>query len=359
MPPCGTTEISIRSAWPWLSRQFKAQQIPIRIEAIEMRNADRLKLGYFPLPQQEARRLRRLIHAAESFSVLDPCVGTGAALHLITSDLDCRQYGIELDAERALAASHSGIETLQGNLFDAHAKAETLSMLYLNPPYDSEIGSLNNQRMELLFLEHTYRFLIMGGLLAFVVPEKGLEVCVSLLASNFTRFRIFDLTDPESIRFNQVVLMAVRKPMRGAAMESNRALLFRLLFTQPFLRLDDEHEPYDVPGTPPASIIYRGLPLDEIEDLILASPAWKQSAKFLLPKEEMAAGRPITPLHAGHVGLLCKEDDVEITRKRERFSNELCLVYQDGRTLVLTESARKPEQEGTEDAECTSTTGPT
>jgi hypothetical protein len=334
MPPCGTTEISIRSAWPWLSRQFKAQQIPIRIEAIEMRNADRLKLGYFPLPQQEARRLRRLIHAAESFSVLDPCVGTGAALHLITSDLDCRQYGIELDAERALAASHSGIETLQGNLFD-------------------------NQRMELLFLEHTYRFLIMGGLLAFVVPEKGLEVCVSLLASNFTRFRIFDLTDPESIRFNQVVLMAVRKPMRGAAMESNRALLFRLLFTQPFLRLDDEHEPYDVPGTPPASIIYRGLPLDEIEDLILASPAWKQSAKFLLPKEEMAAGRPITPLHAGHVGLLCKEDDVEITRKRERFSNELCLVYQDGRTLVLTESARKPEQEGTEDAECTSTTGPT
>ena len=99
----------------------------------------------------------------------------------------------------------------------------------------------------------------------------------------------------------------------------------------------------------------------------------------------MASGRPITPLHAGHVGLLCtagllngvfgdgadrhiarwrsikhtttikeKEDDVEITRKRERFSNELSLVYQDGRTLVLTESAKKAEEA---DAECTSTAG--
>jgi hypothetical protein len=270
-----------------------------------MRNTGRLKLGYYPLPPQEAQRLRRLIQSAESFSVLDPCVGTGTALNLITTGLDCKRYGIELDADRALAASQSGIETVQGNLFDAHAKVETFSMLYLNPPYDSEIGSLNNQRMELLFLEYTYRWLVMGGLLVFIVPEKRLEVCVSLLASNFTRFRIFDLTDPESIRFNQVVLMAVRKPMRGAAMESNRALLFRLLFNQPFLKLDDEHEPYDVPETLPTAISYRGLPLDEIEDLILASPAWKQSAKFLLPKEEMAAGRPITPLHAGHVGLLC------------------------------------------------------
>ncbi len=50
-----------------------------------------------------------------------------------------------------------------------------------------------------------------------------------------------------------------------------------------------------------------------------------------------------------------EEDDVEITRKRERFSNELSLIYQDGRKLVLTESAKKPEEQA--DAECTSTPG--
>jgi hypothetical protein len=350
-----------------------------------MRNAGRLKLGYFPLPTEEGKRLRRLLQSTEPFSVIDPCVGTGAALHLITANLSCRRYGVELDAERALAASQSGIETVQVNLFDAHAKVESFSLLYLNPPYDSEIGTLNNQRMELLFLEHTYRWLVHGGVLLFVVPEKRLSVCIPLLAANFTGFRLFQLNDPESIRFEQVVLAAVRKPMRGDAMEVNRSLLQRLLFNTEPLDLEDEHEPYYLPATPPAAIVYRGLPFDAIEDLIRHSPAWKQVASFLLPKEEMASGQPITPLHAGHVGLLCtagllngvfgegadrhiarwrsvkyttitkeKEDDVEITRKRERFSNELSLVYQDGRTLVLTESAKKAEAE---DAECTPTAG--
>ncbi len=351
-----------------------------------MRNAGRLKLGYFPLPIEEGRRLRRLIHCPHSFSVLDPCVGTGEALHLLTAGIDCKRYGIELDAHRALTASRAGIETVQGNVFDAHARVETFSLLYLNPPYDSEIGSLNNQRMELLFLEHTYRWLVSGGVLFFVVPEKRVSVCIPLLASNFTDFRLFRLTDPESVRFEQVVLTAVRKPMRGDAMESNRTLLQRLIFSGRYLDLEDDHEPYTVLATPATSVTYRGLPFDTIEDLIPHSPAWKQVAPFLLPKEEMASGRPITPLHAGHVGLLCtagllngvfgdgadrhiarwrsikhtttikeKEDDVAITRKRERFSNELSLVYQDGRTLVLTESAKKAEEEA--DAECTSTAG--
>ena len=122
-----------------------------------MRNAGRLKLGYFSLPTEEGHRLRRLLQSTENFSAIDPCVGTGAALHLITADLPCRRYGVELDAERALSAARSGIETVQGNLFDSHAKVESFSLLYLNPPYDSEIETLNNQRMELLFLEHTYR----------------------------------------------------------------------------------------------------------------------------------------------------------------------------------------------------------
>jgi hypothetical protein len=76
-----------------------------------------------------------------------------------------------------------------------------------------------------------------------------------------------------------------------------------------------------------------------------------------------AGGRPITPLHAGHVGLLCtagllngvfgqgsdrhiarwrtvksvtvfevKEDGFKEIHKRERFTNELALIYGDGRT---------------------------
>ena len=351
-----------------------------------MRNAGRLKLGYYPLPAEEARRLRRLVHCEHPFSVLDPCVGGGEALNLLTAGINCRRYGIELDAERASAACQAGIETIHGNVFDTHAKVESFSLVYLNPPYDSEIGSLNNQRMELLFLEHVYRWLVPGGVLFFVLPQKRLSLCLSLLASDFTDFRMFRLSHPESVRFDQVVLTAVRKTMRGTAMERNRTLLQRLISNARLLDPIDEDATYAVPATGPAGLTYRGLPFDTIEDLIPHSAAWKQVAPFLLPKEEVASGRPITPLHAGHVGLLCtagllngvfgqgedrhiarwrsikhtttikeKEDEVEITRKRERFSNELSLVYEDGRNLVLTESAKKAEEDP--NAECTSTAG--
>ena len=61
-----------------------------------MRNAGRLKLGYYPLPVDEGRRLRRLIRCEHPFSVLDPCVGGGEALNLLTTGVDCRRYGVKL-----------------------------------------------------------------------------------------------------------------------------------------------------------------------------------------------------------------------------------------------------------------------
>ena len=69
-------------------------------------------------------------------------VWEGPAFDLMTQGANVRRYGVELDAERAMAASAKGIETIQGNAFDAIAKPESFSLLYLNPPYDSEIGPL-------------------------------------------------------------------------------------------------------------------------------------------------------------------------------------------------------------------------
>jgi len=79
----------------------------------------------------------------------------GAALQQITKGGNCRLYGIELDAARAATAAAMGITTIQGSTFDTHSKVERFSLLYLNPPYDSEIGTLSNRRMEELFLDHT------------------------------------------------------------------------------------------------------------------------------------------------------------------------------------------------------------
>ena len=143
--------------------------------------------------------------------------------------------------------------------------------------------------------------------------------------------------------------------------------------------------PYSIPPSGEAALNYRGLPYDILEDLLPQSGAWRQVAPLLLPREDVATGRPITPLHGGHVGLLCtagllngvfgdgenrhiarwrsvkhvttfveEDGDAQIIHHRERWTNELRLVYADGRTLKLTETPAKKEDDG--NGECTPST---
>ena len=98
------------------------------------RNTARLKMGFYPLPVSEAARLRGMLECIGTASVIDPCVGQGTALETITHGADVRRYGVELDAERALVAQSKGIETIQGNAFDAVAKPESFSLLLPSRP---------------------------------------------------------------------------------------------------------------------------------------------------------------------------------------------------------------------------------
>jgi hypothetical protein len=349
------------------------------------RNAARLKMGYYPLPIREATRLRALLSFTGPASVVDPCVGQGTALEIITQGADVRRYGVELDAERALVAQSKGIETIQGNAFDAVAKPESFSLLYLNPPYDSEIGQVANNRMERLFLDHTYRWLAMDGVLAMVIPFERLMDCAGLLSSHFTALNVFRMTDEESVRFRQIAVLGVRSNVRGSAIDVNKRLLQRIGLYGGYQELPelapDACEPYRVPPSDETVLSYRGLPYDLLEDLLPHSGAWKQVMPFLAPYEDVATGRPITPLHGGHVGLLCTagllngvfgqgedrhiarwrsvkhvttfvehDEENEIVHHRERWANELRLVYADGRTLKLTETPIRQEEDA--DAEC-------
>jgi len=94
---------------------------------------------------------------------------------------------------------------------EVRCPAESLSLLYLNPPYDWEAGSSNNQRLELVFLEHTYRWLKPTGVLVFVIPQIRLAKCARLLSEQFTDLQVFGLTEPVCVRFKQVVLLASRR----------------------------------------------------------------------------------------------------------------------------------------------------
>jgi Uncharacterised methyltransferase family (DUF6094) len=352
-----------------------------------MRNAARLKMGYYPLPECEAIKLRSLLSYSDPASVIDPCVGEGTALELVTRNAPVRRCGVELDAERARIASSKGIQTIQGNTFDAIVKPESFSLLYLNPPYDSEIGSIGNRRMEAVFLEHTCRWLRMEGVLILVIPFERLHDSTGMLSSHFATLSAFRMTEPDSVKYRQIAILGIRREIRGSAVENNKRQLQSLGLYGSFQRLPELQpgacSPYSVPPSGEVTMSYRGLPYDPLEDLLPHSGAWRQVAPLLMPHDDVATGRPITPLHGGHVGLLCtagllngvfgqgddrhiarwrsvkhvttfveEEGDAQIIHHRERWTNELRLVYADGRTLKLTETPSKKEADA--DGECTS-----
>ena len=340
-----------------------------------MRLAGRQRLGFYPLPIPEAERIHRfLVFPDKQSCALDPCVGDGAALAEIASDKNVSRYGIELDAGRADQARTKEIEVIQGNCFDVQCPMESFSLIYLNPPYDFEISEERSQRMEKLFLEHVYRWLKPGGILVFIVPARRISDCTVLLSRHFRDIRVYRLTEPESVRYGQVAMFAVRRTRQERDRLRDAEIIQAQLWLASVEREVQKLSPlprkpdhlYAVPSSDPVRLVHRGLPLDQIEDLLPKSSAYRQASAILFAKQADLTGRPLTPLHGGHVGLLCtagmlngifgegevrhiahwqsvklvdkseeEEDGKTIIREKERFSNELTLVFCTGEIASL------------------------
>jgi SAM-dependent methyltransferase len=334
------------------------------------------RLGFYPLPLAEAQQIRRfLLFPDLPSSAIDPCVGDGVAFEAITSGADVLRYGIELDAYRAEQARQRISNVVQGNTLEVHCAVECFGLLYLNPPYDWALGPADSRRTEQAFLSHTYRWLKPDGVLVFVIPGERVAECSQILASHFRDVRVFRLEAPECVRYKQVVLFGVRRNRREREhltdSDITRARLYYASLARdpsqiPVLPPEPERQ-YKLPASGPAQLVYRGLPLDEVEDMLPQSAAYRQAGRILFAEPVSATGRPLTPLHAGHVGLLAcsgllngifgsddqrhiafwqavkvvdkteEEDDqgVVTVREKERFSNELTVVYSTGQVTIL------------------------
>jgi SAM-dependent methyltransferase len=347
----------------------------------------RFRMGYVPLPEGEARRIRQhLIYPTSGCSALDPCAGEGKALAIITGDAQGQRYGIELDAYRAEEAKGRLDQVIYGDCFDVDCHVESSSLVLLNPPYDVAVHEDRpSERFEALFLQHTYRWLKPGGVLILVIPAAQLAVCGNILSRQFKDTEVYRLTDPASVQYKQIVVFAVRRSRRERERLQDREINALRLDCGRKARsfdalpaLSDHVQPfYAVPEAEPIELVHRGLPLDEIEDSLAQSPAYRQAQRMLFAPESRERGRPLTPLHMGHVSLLAcasaldgmfgenelrhasrwqavktsyqteEEDEkgVVTIRQREQFSHCLNLLYADGETAVLTADAPSPSED--------------
>ena len=252
---------------------------------------------------------------------------------------------------------------------------ECFGLLYLNPPYDWTLGPADSRRTEQAFLSHTYRWLKPGRVLLFVIPGDRLAECSQILFTHFRDVRVYRLEAPECVRYKQVVVIGARRSRRERERLTDSDVTRARLYYAGLARNPSQipvlpSEPdtrYDVPVSGPVQLVYRGLPLDEIEDLLPQSAAYRQAGRILFAEPVSATGRPLTPLHAGHVGLLAcsgllngifvsgdqrhisfwqavkllerteEEDDrgVITAGEKERFSNELTVVFSTGQVAIL------------------------
>ena len=304
-----------------------------------MRFQGKSRLGFYPLPLSEAQRIRRfLCFPDDPSSAIDPCVGDAVAFEAITGGAHVLRYGIELDAYRAEQARQRIPNIVQGNTLEVQCPVECFGLLYLNPPYDSTLG-----------------------------PAQ-------ILSTHFRDVRVYRLESPECVRYKQVVVIGARRSRREKERltdsDITRARLYyaslaRNLSQIPVLPSEPEVR-YDVPVSGPAPLVYHGMPLDEVEDQLPQSAAYRQAGRIHFAEPVSATGRPLTPLHAGHVGLLAcsrllngifgsgdqrhisfwqavklvdkteeEEDGVITVREKERFSNELTIVYSTGQVAIL------------------------
>jgi hypothetical protein len=342
-----------------------------------LRSQGKIRLGFYPLPLSEAQRIRALLNFPDvaPSSAIDPCVGDGMAFDVITSGAEVLRYGIELDAYRVEQSKQRIPNIVQGNTLEVQCPVECFGLLYLNPPYDWTLGPADSRRTEQSFLSHTYRWLKPGGVLLFVIPGERLAECSQLLSRHFRDVRVYRLEAPECVRYKQVAVFGARRSRREKERLTDSDITRARLYFASVARNPSQipvlpHEPavrYGVPVSGPAQLVYRGLPLDEIEDLLPHSAAYRQAGRILFAEPVSAIGRPLTPLHAGHVGLLAcsgllngifgsgdqrhiafwqavkivdkteEEDErgIVTVREKERFSNELTVVYSTGQVAML------------------------
>jgi hypothetical protein len=143
-----------------------------------------------------------------------------------------------------------------------------------------------------------------------VIPAQRVGTCSQVLAAHFRETSIYRLTEPDAERYQQVVVFSVRRTrqerdrLKDIEVSRERGRLWQLA-TKPLdlPPLSSERERiYSVPPGKPVQPVYRGLPLDAIEDALPRSAAYRQAGRILFAPRTTVTGQPLTPLHAGHVG---------------------------------------------------------
>ena len=270
-----------------------------------MRLEAQAKAGFYPTPSTVVDIIKTWIGEKMKGPrrLLDPCCGTGDPAAQIAIAAGCDGYGVEINTERAKIAKNLLGKVVAGNLFSVRARPGAFSILYLNPPYDFDA---EDGRTELSFLKHTLPYLVTGGLLLFVVPQKRITPRIArVLSAYFEDLKIRRFPEDEFQAFGQIVIAGLKK----ARAEINSDVLASLTQIQS-MDLPEMHRrefSFTVPAVGRDFFIRSSeFGPDELTEELKASPLCREPALGLIAEEEQIrpAIQPLMPPRKAHLAML-------------------------------------------------------
>ena len=192
-------------------------------EEIKMRPPAIERMGYYPTDEPVIEIIRTYLKpSTERGRLFDPCAGEGRAASALGHALNCETWGVELSPDRAAKATQ-----VMDKLFQAPWQAcvlsdESVSWLYLNPPYEFDRFD-NQKRLEWDFLKTTTAKLMRGGFLTYIVPQKilGIIEVARLLAGHYEALSVYRFPDGLFEKFKQVVIMATKRKVFQTPLEED------------------------------------------------------------------------------------------------------------------------------------------
>ena len=310
------------------------------------------RMGYYPTDEPVIEIIRTYLKPSETKGRLfDPCAGEGKAAFALGKALNCETWGVELSPDRAEKAQQVLDKVYQAPWQACVLTDESVSWLYLNPPYEFDRFD-GQKRLEWDFLKTTTSKLIRGGLLTYIIPQKilGMIEVARLLAGHYEAITVYQFPDGLYEKFKQVVVLAYKRKLFQPPTDKE-VLSLQGLATSELEPIPAIEEPiYELLPAPLRGV--NGKPIvfkrtdwepEEVVEATLDAGVHKTSEwlDLIHPTRGLAQlSQPVMPLKKGHIAMLMASGMMGTVRLTDEEGKPMLIK---GRVIKVVEKTELPD----------------
>jgi len=315
------------------------------------------RMGYYPTDEPVVEIIRSYLKpSVQKGRLFDPCAGEGKAASTLGKALNCETWGVELSPNRAEKAQNVMDKVYQAPWQSCVLSDESISWLYLNPPYEFDRFE-GQKRLEWDFLKTSTSKLMRGGFLTYIIPQKilGMIEVARLLAGHYEAITVYRFPDGLYEKFKQVVVLAYKRKLYQLPTEKE-VLSLQNLATEELDPIETAVEPiYELLAAPSRGV--NGKPIvfkrtdwepEEVVQATMEAGVQKTSEwlDLIHPTRGLTQlAQPVMPLKKGHIAMLMASGMMGTVRLTDEDGKPMLIK---GRVIKVVE---KTEQPDTKDAD--------